>query len=155
VSIGLKPKRLLLLFSSLCIELAACGLFPESTFLLSDDSRLPKWFTLDKGISRSQISVEMSNYISPFGSTATFVLKWRDGRLISKEKGKVHGDHPIYLGPPTSDPLRQYPSYEIVTVSGVSEVIEHRAMEPVFFVSDDAAVLKQLGLASTSNRPER
>jgi hypothetical protein len=59
--------------------------------------------------------------------------------------GKLRGSHAIYLGP-TTDPLHQYPSYEVVTVNGVSEAIEHRAMEPVFFISDDPAVLSQLGL---------
>jgi hypothetical protein len=156
VIILLKQKRSFLLFAILCISLAACGLLPESTFLLSDASRLPKWFTLDQGTSRSQISVEMTYYVSPFGRTVTFAMKERDGHLISKAKGKVRGDHPIYLGPqPTSDPVRQYPSYEVVTVNGISEVVEHRAMEPIFFVSDDAAVLNQVGLAPLSNRLER
>jgi hypothetical protein len=97
----------------------------------------------------------MSYYISPFGGTATFVMKRKDGSIISKSNGRVRGDHPIYLGPPTSDPLRQYPSYEVVTVNGISEAIEHRAMEPIFYVSDDAAVLNQLGIAPTNTRSER
>jgi hypothetical protein len=150
-----KSKWSWLWIAILCIAPTACGLFPESIFVLSDASRLPKWFTLDEGISRSQVSVEMSYYISPFGRTATFVVKRRDGRLISKANGKVRSDHPIYLGPPTSDPLRQYPSYEVVAVNGISEVIEHRAMEPIFFVSDDAAVLNQLRRVPSSNRLER
>lgn len=138
--------------SILCISIAACGLFPESNFALSNASRLPKWFTLDAGLSRSQVTVEMSYYISPSGRTATFVMKQRDGSVISKAKGTVRGDHPIYLGPPTTDPLQQNPSYEVVTVNGISEAIEHRAMEPVFYVSDDSAVLNQLGLAPSNRR---
>jgi hypothetical protein len=143
------------LFAILCIAPAACGLFPESTFQLSDASRLPKWFALNAGLSRSQVTVEMSYYISPLGGTATFVMKQRDGSVISTAKGKVRGDHPIYLGPPISDPLRRYPSYEVVTVNGISEAIEHRAMEPIFFVSDDAVVLNQLGLVPSTNPLER
>src|SRR6202021_465378 len=95
-----------------CIPAAACGLFPESIFALSDSSRLPKWSTLDAGLSRSQVTVEMSYYVSLFGRTATFVVKRKDGSIISKSKGKVLGDHPIYLGPPPRDPLRKYQSYE-------------------------------------------
>jgi hypothetical protein len=150
----LRVQRLLVL-AILCFPATACGLFPESIFALSDASRLPKWSTLDAGLSRSQVTVEMSYYISPFGGTATFVMKRKDGSIISKSNGRVRGDHPIYLGPPTSDPLRQYPSYEVVTVNGISEAIEHRAMEPIFYVSDDAAVLNQLGIAPTNTRSER
>lgn len=140
-----------LLFSILYLAVAACGIFPESKFLLSDASRLPKWFALDAGMPRSQVTVEMSYYISLLGGTATFVMKRRDGSVISKAKGKVRGDRPIYLGPPTTDRLRHYPSYEVVTVNGISEAIEHRAMEPIFYIADDPVILKQLGIAATNN----
>jgi hypothetical protein len=78
----------------------------------------------------------MEYYISPFGRSATFIMKRRDGSIVSKASGKVRGDHPIYLGSATSDPLRQYPSYEVVTINGISEAIEHRAMEPIFYIAD-------------------
>jgi len=144
-----------LLFAIPFFALAACGIFQESTFLLADASRLPKWFALDAGLSRSQVTVEMSYYISPLGRTVTFVLKQRDGSVIAKAKGKERGDHPIYLGPPTTDPLRQYPSYEVVTVNGISEAIEHRAMEPVFYIADDPAILNQLRIAASNTRLHR
>jgi hypothetical protein len=144
-----------LLFAILYLAVAACGIFPESKFVLSDGSRLPKWFALNAGLSRSQVTVQMSYYISPLGGTATFVMKQRDGSVISKAKGKVRGDHPIYLGPPTTDPLRQYPSYEVVTVNGISEAIEHRAMEPIFYIADDPVILNQLGIAATNTGFQR
>jgi hypothetical protein len=139
-----------LLFAILYLAVAACGILPESKFLLSDASRLPKWFALDAVLSRSQVTVEMSYYISPLGGTATFIMKQRDGTVISKAKGKVRGDHPIYLGPPATDPLRQYPSYEVVTVNGISEAIEHRGLEPIFYIADDPVILNKLGLAASN-----
>jgi hypothetical protein len=33
-----------------------------------------------------------------------------------------------------------YPAYEIITISGVDDVVEHRKMEPVFYIADDLAV---------------
>jgi hypothetical protein len=36
-------------------------------------------------------------------------------------------------------------SYEVVTVNGITEIIEHRKMEPLFYVTDDAAVWEELG----------
>ena len=39
-----------------------------------------------------------------------------------------------------------YPSYEVITANGITEVIEHRQMEPVFYISDDPRVKEQLGV---------
>ncbi len=36
-----------------------------------------------------------------------------------------------------------YPAYELITVNGTTEVIEHRKMEPIFYISDDPAVRKE------------
>src|ERR1700689_392731 len=89
-----------------CWALAACGLFPESSFVLSPESRLPKWFDLDSVLPRSQVTVEMSYYISPlYGRTAAFVLRRQDDTEIARLSGRERGDHPVYLGPSTTDPL--------------------------------------------------
>jgi hypothetical protein len=139
--------RLLILIAA-CGSLGACGLFPESSFMLADTSRLPKWFKFDLGLIRPQVSVEMSYYISPvYGRTAAFVLRRQDGTEIARVSGRCRGNYPIYLGPPATDPLHQYPSYEVITVNGQTEAIEHRAMEPIFYISDDPAVLAHLGLS--------
>ena len=39
-----------------------------------------------------------------------------------------------------------YPAYEIITVNGITDVIEHRKMEPIFYITDDLAVWKELGV---------
>lgn len=39
-----------------------------------------------------------------------------------------------------------YPAYEAITVDGITEIIEHRKMEPVFYVTDDASVWAQYTL---------
>ena len=46
------------------------------------------------------------------------------------------------------DPFRDgssfsYPAYTAVTVGGVTEIIEHKRMEPIFSVTDDPAVWKR------------
>lgn len=144
-----------LVFSIAC-ALAACGMLPEATFTLSKESRLPGWYHLDPGLSRSQFSVEMSYYISLTGGrTATFVLRRQRGLGSYSVSGKLRGEYPIYLGPPNTDRLHQYPSYEVVTINGVSEAIEHRAMEPVFYISADPAVLNKLGLTATNKQASR
>jgi hypothetical protein len=37
-----------------------------------------------------------------------------------------------------------YPRYVAITVNGVTDIIEHRTMEPIFYVTDDPAVWKEL-----------
>lgn len=34
-----------------------------------------------------------------------------------------------------------YPHYVIVSANGIVEVIEHRKMEPVFYVTDDPSII--------------
>jgi hypothetical protein len=39
-------------------------------------------------------------------------------------------------------------SYELMTVNGITEVLEYKQMEPVFYVSDDSEIRARLGLVS-------
>jgi hypothetical protein len=39
-----------------------------------------------------------------------------------------------------------HPTYEVITVEGTIDVIEHRRMEPIFYLNDDASVWKELGV---------
>jgi hypothetical protein len=36
--------------------------------------------------------------------------------------------------------------YEVLTANGITEVIEHRQMEPIFYITDDADVKERLGV---------
>jgi hypothetical protein len=49
-----------------------------------------------------------------------------------------------------------YPSYKILTARGLTEVIEHRRMEPIYYVTDDPDVRRKLGVATGGeNSPPR
>lgn len=120
-----------------------CEYFPESTFELANESRLPKWFTLPPGSARLDLSVTMNYYVMPWGPDATFVLHDRNGKVLAKVSGKVQGGGALgSKGLPQSDGLA-YPCYEIITVNGTAEVIEHRKMEPTFYITDDAPFHKK------------
>jgi hypothetical protein len=58
----------------------------------------------------------------------------------------VKGSEPLYLKHPPLGFPAGYPSYEIITVNGITEIIEHRKMEPIFYITDDPAVWKELGV---------
>ncbi len=113
-----------------------CDWIPESTFELASESRLPKWITLPPGLTRADVSITMSYYSKPWGGSATFILRDTKGKIRTKVHGKVKG----LESPPG------YPSYSVITVNGITEIIEHRKPEPIFYITDDPAVWKELGV---------
>jgi hypothetical protein len=114
-------------------------MFPESTFQLASESRLPKWITLPPGLTRSDVSIKMSYFTWP---SAGFVLQDAKGQTLEKVDGKVRCSDFRMKNPPPGF-LPGYPSYTEIVVKGTSELIEHRKMEPVFYITDDPAVWKE------------
>jgi hypothetical protein len=135
------------LVCSACSPIRGCA---ESSFVLAPESRLPKWFSPPPNMKRSDMTVEMTYYISLLGEerrTARFVLRDSAGRRLADVEGKEQGDHPLTLEPaPLTGPL-PYPSYEIVKIDGITEVIEHRQFDHFFFITDDPTVKAKLGVA--------
>ena len=124
--------------------MTGCESFPESTFELASESRLPKWIALPQGLSRADVSLTMSYYVMPWGSRATFTLRDSKGQVRENAHGNVAGLGPAQLKHPPAGFPPGYPSYEVITVNGITEIIEHRRPEPRFYVTDDAAVRKEL-----------
>ena len=123
----------------LIIFLVGCS---EAEFSLSPDSRLPKWFEIPEGQKREDFTVILSYYVWPSGREATLRLK-RKGDWLSKDKivVKLIGLEPIKLKN-SSDGY--YPSYEIITGNDITDIIEHRQMKPIFYLTDDPTVWKEL-----------
>jgi hypothetical protein len=128
------------------VSTIVCAWFPESTFELDRESRLPKWITLPPGLTRADVSLSMSYCVWPWGSSATFALRDSKGKILTKVSGKVRGLGPNQLKESSPGSPPGYPSYEVITVNGMTEIIEHRRMEPIFYLSDDPAVRKELGV---------
>lgn len=121
-----------------------CQYFPESTFELSSESRLPKWITLPPGHTRADVSITMSYYDALWGNNVRFEVRYRKSP-IKKAYGKERSGGPFHLEHPPQGFPDGYPMYEVVTVNGTTDVIEHRRMEPIFYITDDPAVLKEIG----------
>jgi hypothetical protein len=140
--------KLLLFLVALTIagSTTGCEQFPEATFELARQSRLPKWITLPPGLTRVDVSVTMNYYVKPWGPSATFILRDTKGQIRTKLNGKMRGLGPNQLKHPPSGFPPGYPAYEVITVNGITEVIEHRKLEPIFYITDDPAVWKELGL---------
>ena len=135
---------LLVSAATLCLSPFGCDYFPESTFELSRDSRLPKWFALSPGVSRLEAAVTMSYYS---GRTVTFILRDAKDRKLAEVNGTTKGHEPRTLKNPPPGFPPGYPAYEIITVNGMTEIIEHRQMEPIFYITDDPAVWAELGVS--------
>ena len=117
----------------------------ESNFTLSPESRLPNWFH-SAGVARQDAEVTMDYYVGLVGRTATFTLRARDGRTVASVVGELQGNEPLTLEPHGDTGRIPYPTYEVVTVDEVTEVVEHRRMEPIFYVTDDPQVKQKLGV---------
>ncbi len=140
--------KVLLFFVALTITGSAtgCEWFPEATFELASESRLPKGITLPPGLTRADVSITMSYYVKPWGRSATFILRDTKGQIRTKVHGKLKGLEPLQLKHPPPAFPPGYPSYEVITVNGITEIVEHRKMEPIFYITDDPAVWKELGV---------
>lgn len=138
-------RRTSIAAGAIALFLAGCSLFPESSFELASESRLPKWFSLPSGLSRSDVTVTMSYYVKSSGRTAEFSLRNASKKNLAEVVGTLQGSTPMKLrSTSASGGSSDYPMYERVTVNGVTEVIEHRRLEPVFYLVDDPQVLDQL-----------
>jgi hypothetical protein len=59
---------------------------------------------------------------------------------------EVVGHEPQTIPPHGPTGRIPYPSYEALTARGLVEIVEHRKMEPIFYVNDDPEVRKRLRL---------
>lgn len=112
-----------------CCAMTGCV---ESSFELATESRLPNWFTLPPGLTRADVSVTL-NYYTVRGPK--LILKDKTGKKLAEINGK---ERSYFSG---------YPAYIVITANGRTEIIEHKKMEPIFYISDDPAVRKKLLLS--------
>jgi hypothetical protein len=119
---------------SLCLSLftmSGCGYFPESSFALAPNSRLPKWFTLPPKLTRTDVTVTVNYY----GDTVTLTLLGPGRHTIQKVSGLLTKPQNL-----DNSPNYHYPSYHVIVINGTTDIVEHRKMEPIFYVTDDPTV---------------
>ena len=128
------------------LAIGGCGYFGEPCFELAPQSRLPKWFALPPSSARETLHVAMCYYVTRGGSIAKFEFTAADGKRARVTGGvcDLHPQKPRDLRPgyPSG-----YPRYEIVTVGDVTDIVEHRRAEPIFYLTDDPAVWSELNVA--------
>ncbi len=88
-------KLSIAMLASMCLCLLGCAYFPEAMFELAPESRLPRWFTLPSGLSRSDVSVTMKYYVESNGSTAKFaLLDAKRKHKLAERDGTLKGSEP-------------------------------------------------------------
>src|ERR1700730_4855841 len=87
--------RLVIFAAIVGIALNGCGFFPEATFTLAPESRLPSWFKLPTEQSRANVTVSMSYFVQANVRIARFVIYGSHGETIEKVTGKLSGLAPV------------------------------------------------------------
>ncbi len=123
-----------------CHPMRGCA---ESHFELAATSRVPRWFAAEVGEDRRQSEVTMTYWIGPSGRRATFELRGPAGKVRSVV-GTQYGDAPLTISPTTPGMRPGYPSFEVVTAEGMTEIIEHKSYSTEFYINDDPAVREAL-----------
>jgi hypothetical protein len=115
----------------------------ETNYTLAPESRLPGWFHSPEGSSRSSLTVSYASYAG--GSKYVFRLWDVRGNRIAEVTAldiRTHPDTLQRMGG-TDD---RYPHYWVVAANGVTEVLEYRKVEPLFYVSDDPVLRDEAGI---------
>jgi hypothetical protein len=148
--VGRRERTLRIALGSLalfaaCHPMRGCA---ESDFTLAQESRLPRWFSLPPGVHRDGVNVTLAYYTAPLSGppVATVTLRRSGGETLDEVVAALRGE-PQSLKPDPGSGRVSYPMYEVLTVNGITEVIEHRRMEPIFYISEDPNVRRKLGVA--------
>jgi hypothetical protein len=79
----------------------------------------------------------------PWGGSARFTWQDKNKQTVEKQSGKVRCRNPFQLKNPSQGFPSGYPNYDVITVYGITEIMEQRKPEPILYVTDDPAVWKQ------------
>lgn len=112
----------------------------ESEFTLAPQSRLPRWFAVPAGLSRSDVSVTLTYYTT---GKVRLALVDRKGKKFSEIVGESQW-HPETISKRNRDgglDANSYPHYSIVRVKSIIEVFEFKRLEPIFYVTDDPRIV--------------
>ena len=139
---GMKSLALLLLLLAMTACWPAQGGFVEAQFELAEKSPLPVWIsTLPTGYGRGDVKIYLQ-YCSTIPTVDNTVLLIKDkyGKTLLKKTGKG-ATNPEYEKWARQDwPARSHPSYMNITIDGVTEIVEHKKQEPIFYISNQAEV---------------
>lgn len=95
------------------------------------------WIKIPPTVKRQDVSLTLNYYSNPFGPNAKFILTNKRGDILEEVSGN---DKPI--GSTLSE--LKYPSYVLVEVNGVPEIVEQRMKGSTFYISDDPDIKSKI-----------
>jgi hypothetical protein len=134
----MKSKLFILLL--LVFSISACDIFeygiPESQFILSPESRLPKWVDIPLEYTRTDLTMKIGFYthLIPFVSKAKMVVR---GPAPEHKLIMVIAGNDRFHPQTKKQKWDVYPRHVIISVNGVEEVFEHRQRNNILHVTDD------------------
>lgn len=138
-------RIIILLF--ILLGLSGCK---ESSFKLSEDSRLPLWFEIPEGMKRSDYTAKMDLHSTFEGGKLVMIIYKKnqffpvDKQVItSNEQPKIQS---TTLNNQSGNFPTGYPRYKIITINGITDIVELRQMEPVFYMTDNPSIWEGLGV---------
>ncbi len=113
----------------------------ESSFELSPDSSFPNWFSIPEGYTRKDVTVKIFYYSPPplfkYNFKTYLIGPPPANTVLAIKIGTVRWH-------PSMSTKQLHPSFHIINVDGKQELVEHKKMEPVFYISDDPAMRRAL-----------
>lgn len=118
---------------------------------MSENSRFPKWFNFTD-IKRDDLTVKMDLH-STFSGSKNVIKLYEKGSVFPLTKITITSDIQLSIvcrdlkKSPKGFPKR-YPCYMVITINGITDVVELQGMEPYFYMTADKAVWEELGVNS-------
>ncbi len=113
----------------------------ESEFRLSDSSPLPVWVDpLPEGYERNDVEIILQYWTPYFDVDNTVLMVKSKGSTLVKKTGRSKEPADWSEWAHQDWPKRLYPAYSYLTIDGITEVVEHRKLEPIFYISGEQAI---------------
>ena len=129
-----------LLIVAICVSSCAMSGCVESYFRIASESRLPRGLAIPPGLTRADVSATVDFYTL---GKAKFILRDKNGRKIGMVTGYTK-DALLHLRvtPPGREP--RFPSYALIVIDGVTEILEQRRRDDILYVIDDPGIREEL-----------
>ena len=131
-------KKVVVYFLVLLLTACSTRGCVESQFHLAKESDLPGWFQIPEGLKRSDLDVTLAYYTNGTADINLYDIRKGKRKLLNKKLGR-NWHHPDYWAWAQEDwPKRSHPSYVVIISDRVKEIIEHKKMEPIFYISSES-----------------
>lgn len=119
--------------------------FLESEFTLAKESSLPSWVEpLPEWCDRNDVKIRIQYWSPPWDVDDTTLIASCGPKNLLSKTGKSDRPKQWYLWAKEDWLKRYYPYFNLITIDGNTEVILHKKMEAIFYISDRQAIIDSM-----------